>query len=175
MSHYVTCTICKQRFDRDKEDVIAVSARRYAHKLCFEKSQVEKSKEEKDLEALEKYVMDLFNEPYVNARIRKQINDFVNNYHYTYSGIHKSLIYFFEVKGNSLEKANGGIGIVPFIYKDAYNYFYSLWQAQQSNKNKVLSDYVPKIREISIYSPERKSPPLRLFNLDEDEGEETNE
>jgi hypothetical protein len=50
----------------------------------------------------------------------------MSKYNYTYSGIHRSLEYFYEVKGNSLDKANGGIGIVPFVYQDAYNYYYSL-------------------------------------------------
>ena len=48
----------------------------------------------------------------------------------------KALIYFYEVKGNSVEKANGGIGIIPWIYKDAYNYYYDLWMIKQRNKNR---------------------------------------
>lgn len=169
MAHFVCCTECKQRFDRDKEEFVAVSTRRYAHKLCYEKSLKEKSEEERDKENLDNYIMKMFNEPYVNARIKKQIKDFINDYHYTYSGIQKSLIYFFEIKGNSIEKANGGIGIVPFIYKEAYNYFFALWQAQQSNKDKDLNLYKPQVQEIKIKPPERKIPPVRLFNLDDEE------
>lgn len=169
MAHFVCCTECKLRFDRDKEEYVAISARRYAHKRCYEKSLRTKSEEEQNKSDLEAYIMKMFNEPYVNARIKKQIKDFIAEYNYTYSGIHKSLIYFFEVKGNSIEKANGGIGIVPYVYRDAYNYFYSLWQAQQSNKNKDLSLYKPQVKEITIRPPERNIPPVRLFNLDDEE------
>ena len=111
MAHWVTCVYCKERFDRDKEPTTQISARRYAHKECAEKNQKEKSQEEKDLEQLEAYIMKLFNEPYVNARIRKQIKDYKNQYDYTYSGMLKTLIWFYEIKGNSIDKANGGIGM----------------------------------------------------------------
>ena len=50
---------------------------------------------------------------------------------YSYSGIYKTLKYFFEVRGHPIEKANGGIGIVSWVYKEAYNYWRALWEAQQ--------------------------------------------
>ena len=108
-AHYVTCVYCKERFNRDTEPTIQISARRYAHKECAEKFHIEKTQEEKDLESLEQYVMKLFDESYVNARIRKQIKDYRQEYNYTYSGMLKTLIFWFEVKGNSIDKANGGI------------------------------------------------------------------
>ena len=66
---------------------------------------------------------------YVDARIQLQIKQYINDYNFTYSGIRKALIYFYEIKGNSIDKANGGIGIVPYVYKNAYNYYLALWQA----------------------------------------------
>jgi hypothetical protein len=106
---------------------------------------------------------------YIDARIRKQIKTYIEEHNYTYSGIKKALIYFYEVKGNSIEKANGGIGIVPFIYKDAFNYYYALWQAQQQNKDKVIVDYQPKVIEVVIPRPQRKVKQRQLFTfLDEE-------
>ena len=79
------------------------------------------------------------------------------------------MVYFYEIKGNNIEKANGGIGIVPFIYKDAFNYYYALWQAQQQNHNKDISDYVPRVIEIRIPRPQRKIKKRDLFTfLDEE-------
>jgi hypothetical protein len=46
---------------------------------------------------------------------------------YTYSGIKRTLEYFYEVKKNSIEKANGGIGIVPWVYEEAKRYYYNQW------------------------------------------------
>ncbi len=161
--HKVKCKYCGEYFDRDKLPFVKES-NRYSHKECYEKAQANQSKEDKDKEALENYIMKLFNEGYVSARIRKQINDYVSNYGYSYSGIHKALVYFFEIKGNSIEKANNGIGIVPYVYKDAYNYYYSIWEAQQKNKHKDLSS-LEEIQETVIHIPSPKRPVKRKRKL----------
>ena len=170
--HIVTCTICREKFDRDKFPCQQVSPKRYAHLACYQQQEAHKSQEDKDKEALEQYIMKLFGETYINARIRKQLNTYIEEYSFTYSGILKALIYFYEIKKNSIDKSNGGIGIVPYIYKDAYNYYYSLWLAQQKNNNKVLLDYAPKVREVKIPVPERKIRKRNLFSfLDKEEVE----
>ena len=98
------------------------------------------------------------------------MNDYIREYQYTYSGMLKALIYFYEVKGNNKNKANGGIGIIPFIYKDAYNYYYNLWMIQQSNKDKNVIDYVPKLKEIKIPIPKKEPRKRSVFTfLDEQE------
>ena len=175
MSHYVKCFYCGKTFDRDKFSAVLVKPRRYAHKECAENKQqnkeisTEKTQEEKDIEALEKYIMNLFNEDYVNARIKKQIKDFREEYNYTYSGMLKTLIYWYEVKGNSTEKANGGIGIIPFVYKDANRYYYNLYLAKIANENKDIQKYKPKEKIIEIASPRVLTKPPRLFIFGEDE------
>lgn len=96
------------------------------------------------------------------------MNDYIREYQYTYSGMLKALVYFYEVKGNNKNKANGGIGIIPFIYKDAYNYYYNLWMIQQSNKDKNVIDYVPKLKEIKIPIPKKEPRKRPVFTfLDE--------
>ena len=169
MAHYVTCVYCKNKFDRDKEPTVQISARRYAHADCAKKHEENKSQEEKDLEALEKYIMNLFDEPYVNARIRKQIKDFKKEYNYTYSGMLKTLIFWFEIKGNSIDKANGGIGIIPFVYNDALKYYYSLYIAKLANENKDIELYKPKIKEIEIAPPKVEAKKIKLFHFNDEE------
>jgi len=168
--HPVTCVYCKKRFDRDKEPFVRVSAKRYAHKECS-LSEEEKIKQiELDKYNLEKYIIDLFKIDFVDPRIQKQIKQYVEEYNYTYSGIHKALIYFFDIKGNSIEKANGGIGIVPYVYKQAFDYYYALWQAQQKNTNKIVNEYIPQVKEIVIPVPKKKVKKRKLFSfLDEEE------
>ena len=118
--------------------------------------------------------MKLLGENYINPRVRKQLNQYVEEYNYTYSGMLKALIYFYEVKGNSVEKANGGIGIIPWIYKDAYNYSNQnglIENAEQRNEDKNISLYVPQVQEITIPIPQRKPYKKNLFSfLDEEEG-----
>ena len=169
MAHIVTCIYCKQKFDRDKFPFIQVSQRRYAHQEWSLSEDQKKNKEEQDKIDLENYILQLFKIDYVDAKIRKQIKQYREEYNYTYSGIHKALIYFYEVKGNSIEKANGGIGIVPYVYQNAYNYYLALWQAKQRNQDKVLVDYVPRVKEVVIPRPQRKVKKRELFTfLDEE-------
>jgi hypothetical protein len=165
----VTCIYCKEKFDRDKVPTIQISARRYAHKECAEKDEASKTQEQRDLEALEKYIMKLFDMPYVNARIRKQLKEYQEQYNYTYSGILKTLVYWYEIKGNSTEKANGGLGIVPYIYEQACQYYYSLYLAKLANEDKDIEEYKPKVKTVEIYPPEAKTKTIRLFNFDDSE------
>lgn len=184
MAHKVICTYCKQQFDRDKEAAVPTKARRYAHAACAlklgnleeqalaAKVLKDKTQEVEDLEQLEKYIIELLRLDYVNARVRAQINKFHDENHYTYTGIQKSLMYFYEVKNNPVEKANGGIGIVPYVYEDARNYYTAIWQAQQINQAKPIEQYIaPPERVIVVGTPQPHMRTQRkLFTfLDEEE------
>jgi hypothetical protein len=152
--------------DRKDPDCVLVSPNRFAHKHCAE---IEDKRELTDSEKLDRYIMELYELDYVPPGIRRQINSFVKDYNFTISGIHKSLIYFYKIKHNPVDKSKG-IGIVPYIYRDSYNYFYSLWLAHQKNETKVIEEYVPEVEEIHIKDPKQKIKPKRqLFTfLDEE-------
>ena len=169
MSHYVVCSVCGARFDRDKVQAVKYSARRYAHQTCFPQGEiVPLPQKDENLVKLEDYVQKLLGDDYNKARVNKQIKDYVAE-GYSLSGILKSLIYFYEVKGNSKDKANGGIGIVPYVYKDAYNYYYSLYLANLQNQEKDVKEITSKVREITIPLP-KITLPKRFFNVEvEDE------
>lgn len=168
--HIVKCAICGMSFDANVEPFVKVSSRRYAHQKCSENKEENLSQLEKDKEALDQYIMKLFNITYIDPRIRKQIKQYIEEYHYTYSGVLKALVYHYEIKGGDIDKANGALGIVPYVYQKAYNYYYSLWEAQQKNKEKIIEYYVPKVKEIIIPAPERKVKKRKNFSfLDEEE------
>lgn len=170
MAHIVTCVYCKKKFDRDKIPFVQISTRRYAHKECSEQENQRLFKEEADKIALENYIIQLLKLEYITPRIRKQLNTYQEQYGYTYSGMHKALIYFYEIKGNSVEKANGGVGIIPYVYQDAYNYYYALWEAKQANKDKEIETYIPVEEVVRIPVPQRKLKKRKLFTfLDEEE------
>ena len=106
---------------------------------------------------------------YIRSGKLQEIKQYIEEYKYSYSGIRKALIYFYEVKGNDKQKANGSIGIVPYIYKEAYNYYYSIWLANQNNKDKVIENYVPTQKVIHIPVPQRNLRKRKLFSfLDEE-------
>lgn len=172
MPHLVKCIVCEKKFDRDKIQAVKVSAKRYAHYSCYphggELVPLVNPIDE-DLVKLEVYIEQLLGEDYNHARVKKQIKDFKQEYNYTYSGMLKTLIWWYEIKGNSKEKANGGIGIIPFVYQDACNYYYSLYLAQIANEHIAESNYKPTVKEIEITSPEVYRKPIKLFNIGEEE------
>lgn len=161
--HKVKCKYCNQYFDRDKIPFKQVSTQRYAHYECAVAAENSKKQEDIDKEELENYIKQLLNEDFISPRVRKQINSFIEQYHYTYSGMRKALIYFYEVKGNDKSKANGGIGIIPYCYKQAYEYYYSLWLAKQKNENKDITTFIPQTKVVRIPVPQRKIRKRRLF------------
>lgn len=112
----VKCFYCSKYFDANEEDFVQVNKVRYAHKICHEQYLSTLSKEELDKKVLQEYIKELFGYERLPPKVNSQIKDFKENERYTYSGILKTLKYFFEIRGNSLEKANGGIGIVPYVY-----------------------------------------------------------
>ena len=173
MSHYVICTKCGVRFDRDMIQAVKDGGRRYAHYTCKPDGElVPLPQKDPDLTALETYIDKLLGKEANKARINKQIKEYTLEKGYSYSGILKSLIYFYEVKGNSVDKANGGIGIVPFVYQDAYNYYYDLFLAKNRNDKKNVQEITSKVKEIIIKPPQR---PIkkRLFKfLDEEVDDE---
>lgn len=166
-TNFVTCVYCKKTIDKTKDAYKQIGNKKYAHLSCLE---IEEKREKTEAEKLDLYIMKLFKWDYVKPRVKKQISQYIDEYNFTYSGIRKALMYFYEIKGKSLDKAQGGIGIVPYIYQDAYNYYYALWEAQQKNKDIVVEQYVPQVKEIFIPIPERKTRTRKLFTfLDEEE------
>lgn len=126
----------------------------------------------------------MFNTDRVPPLAQKQINQYLSDIekNYTYSGILKTLIYFYEIKHGDTSKAHNGIGIVPFLYDEAYQYYYALWQTRQENQRaieKERSILKPKVVEIHIESPKRKvmgKKRIPFFFLEEEakEGERVN-
>ena len=164
---YVTCAYCQKPMSKKDEDCVMIGNGKYVHKAC---QALEEKREKTDKEQLEDYIKDLFGTTYIDPRVRAQIKKYVEEFNYTYSGIRKALIYHYEIKGGDKSKANGGIGIVPYVYEAAYNYHYQLWLAQQKNKDVEIELYTPKVKEIVIPRPERKVKKRPLFTfLDEEE------
>lgn len=171
MAHYVICRYCGERFNRDKVPCVPVDGRRYAHVDCANAAAAGRSKEEIDYENLIAYIKGLLKIDKLNQKIVHQLKDYKENKGYTYSGIHKSLIYFYEIKRNSVEKANGGIGIVPYVYDDAKAYYTAIWMANKQNEEKAKAILPETMQQktvvITIPRPVPKKKPMFTF-LDEE-------
>lgn len=169
MSHYVKCPKCGETFDRDIIQAVRINGRRYGHAKCYPDNNnfvplVEKKISEE--QKIKNYAKSILKEQYVAARVNKQIKDFLAE-GYTASGILKTLIYWYEIKHNDISKAMGGIGIVPYVYKQALDYYYNLYLAEMANVDKDIDEYRPKEIFISIDLP-KKEKEVKLWE-DEDE------
>lgn len=172
MAHPCICAVCGKSFDRDKVQATKYSARRYAHKECYPQGELvplPQTKEDPELKLLKDTIQEIFGDKANWASCMKQIKNFTAPpYDYSLSGIRKSLVYFYQIKKNPIEKANGTIAIVPYIYKDAYDYFYELFLLEnQFNEVEVKEK---EEREITI-SPPKPKRKIKLFKLWSEEDE----
>ena len=166
MAHaWVKCLYCGEQFDRLAEPNIKLG-RRYAHKSCYESQDAGELKKQKDEHDFFEYIKKLYGQDYNYVQIHKQAENYVKQYNFTYSGMLKSLKWFYEVKGNSKEGSNGGIGIIPYIYEEAKKYYLNLYLAQQRNKD--IQGYTLEVKEIVIASPRMYVAPPKLFDLGDD-------
>ena len=167
----VKCPICGENFYREDTDFVEYGKRRYAHKTCVDKQNGQISQDEKDYKELEEYIKKIFGKDYLNIKIRKQIKEYREMYHYTYSGMLKTLKYWYEIKKSDVEKANYGIGIIPYIYEDGKAYYYQLYLLQKATEKTENVDFYRE-EEITIPPPEKEKRKIRLFNLEEGTNEE---
>lgn len=170
--HMVKCPICGKQFDAGAEPFIKIKTR-YAHEACYQAKENSKSEDEKEKDKLFAYIEKTFGSTANYAYINKQLADYLKQ-GYTYRSIRKTLVYWYDIKHNSIEKSNGGIGIVPYIYQNALTYWRGIWEAQQYNQSQEVVEIDIPVREIHIAPPERK--PMqrvkRLFTFLEEEAAE---
>lgn len=153
----VKCVYCGEKFDRDKIKSQKIG-RRYAHLTCNE-PRVDVNGD--SYNAIIQYCSTIFKDTTQYARIGKQIKDYKTQ-GMTYEGIYLSLKYWYEIKKNDITKSNGSIGIVPYVYKEAKEYW------------KTIEDvYIPKIEEEIIVIKHKPHKDLLASLLEGmDEGEE---
>lgn len=163
--HMVKCFYCQKMFNAAEEPFSKPRANRYAHVACDQQANANKTQEEKDYEQLVEYIKHLFGNP--NPRVWKQLKEY-KELGYTYSGMHKTLIWWFELKHGDIEKANGGIGIIPYIYEQASQYYYALYLAQIANEDKDIEHLKVQVKEYTIETPRPQRKTRRLFKFRED-------
>ena len=162
----VKCLYCGKQFDRISEPNVKIG-RRYAHKECYEAQDKEELQAQQDKHDFFEYIKEIYRSDYNYVSICKQAESYIKQYNFTYSGMLKSLKWFYEVKGNNKESANGRIGIIPYIYEEAKKYYYNLFLAKQRNKD--IQGYTLQVKEIVIASPRAFSTPPKLFDLGDDD------
>lgn len=118
------------------------------------KEQIEKMKEQiaNDKKEVGEYIKKLF-----GKEVSKRNWGLLEEYRkkgITYKQTLQTLQYFFEIKHNSIEKSNGGIGIVPYVVEDAKEYYIKIKKRQEQIANSIQKQFDKPVVTIDIKSSE---------------------
>lgn len=142
--HIVTCRVCREKFDTATAEWVMPSKNWYYHKKCYEDFGKKAVSIESEIDdnlwfdagwrlLHKEHRLDLdflkFNAQWQSFLTKKM----------TSKGIYFALRYFYNVKKGNGERAEGGIGIVPYIYDESCKYWI--------NRNKIEADLVKKIED----------------------------
>lgn len=159
MAHKCKCAICGEEFDRDIIQAVKHGARRYAHYNCYPEGELVPLKEKKKNKNADifEYLIKLYGKDNVNyPLIATQIKKYVEQ-GYKESGILASLKWWYEIKGHNVatedRNQNNGLGIIPYIYPQAKEYYRKISAAQEKNNNK---DYTVKVKTIKVTIPKNE-------------------
>lgn len=107
--------------------------------------------ESKQKRSLISYIEELFGEK-ANAKTYTQIKNLMKDYPYfTYVGLEQSIRFFYEIKENPI--TNQGLGIVPYVYDQAQEYFKNLGEVQSHNAS------ISNVNELYAHKKVRIAPP----------------
>jgi len=146
------CDFCKEEIS---DTQYKTRKKKRYHNGCYEKlvgqtevknQQKAKSLKNNDKESLEQYICLLYEIDEISYKIEKQIEDFVSQRGYTYSGIQKTLYYFYELENNLVGEFTSTIGIVLHYYDKAKVFFETAHSANMFNENFVREDKTVHIK-----------------------------
>lgn len=142
MARLVKCPHCKEE---DNKDGMIKKGRRYWHEECLEEHliEIEENKTEEDIikerdkqerKELIDFILELFDIEKPTGLILKQIKNLHEEYGYRYKAIALTLDYFFNIQNHSTENARG-IGIVPYVYDEASDFYKNLKRIEKQHKD----------------------------------------
>lgn len=160
----IICTYCSQPITETKYKTH--KKQRY-HFECFAKLQgdaevvqtkIKTGQRSGDAVGLNKYICELFGVETLPYVINKQIDDYTKQLHYSYSGIQKTLEYFYKIKENEVDTERVTIGIVPYVYEEAEEFYRMVFDANAINDGFDIQEQTnavcinPKNRDIPCYT-----------------------
>lgn len=163
----VVCQYCKSQTNKVDKDKAVIIDKKNFHPNCVQNYL--------DRKELVETICRIFNFKAPGPRNNAYISKF-HNEGMTFKGMTLSLVYFYEIKKNSITKANNGIGIIPYVYEEARDYYIEQRKAEKKSEEIVKNirenkeQNVPKTRKVKIEKIERKPliAPLPLVNYFEE-------
>lgn len=157
----VKCLYCGEYVSKERFDVLQVG-RRYAHQSCIQKDKVNQETKEK----IHQKMRTVLGAAYTKTKIDNQLKNLIEGGR-SPDGILKTLEYWYDIKGNDPKAANGGIGIVDYVYNEAQDYFKRKEENELRYKDVDIKSFMPT--EEIVYqthpSPFKKPKRVKLFDL----------
>lgn len=104
-----------------------------------------------DKDSLFEYIKEVYHAERVSPAVYTQAKRFHENAGYSYSGMEKAFRYFTEIKKGKLG-IDQNLGILPYIWEEAKNYYYQLWLIENQNSEPLETPII----EITIKQPVKK-------------------
>jgi hypothetical protein len=129
------------------------SRKRY-HNACYieliDKAEQINTKKTKSIkngerESLLQYICSIYKIEKIPYAIDKQIENFITQLGYTYSGIQQALYYFYEINGNNPE-GQKTIGIVPYCYDETQEFLKKIVEAGEANAGFIKEEKIVHIK-----------------------------
>ena len=155
------CLYCGGDIDITKDEYCMARANRYAHKECYEKNS---SPDEIFIPQIYSYLKTQVHITYDYPKCEKQRIYFVTKLGYTNEGIYNALRYFYGVKKASPDKSGNRIGIVPYVYEEAKEYYKNLENKQKLIKREIEKQSINKKETIHI-SLKKTQPKKKYIDL----------
>ena len=122
------CRLCKEVIDRNTEvegvDWIMPKKNQFYHKSCYESWRAASPTEDEEwVEYIYDFISRDLKVKYDYFMCEAQRKKFLKENKMTNKGIFFTLKYFYELKHGDWDKGHGGLGIVPYVYNEACNYW----------------------------------------------------
>ena len=145
----VKCPVCESY---NNKEVTIYYQNRYYCKICYEN----KTKESEDYKNLIKFICEIYEIDAPTGFMVTQIKNFKEQFNYTYKGMELTLDFFYNVKTNNTPEIEKGLGIIPYIYKEAKQFFIEKRNIIKNLEDINIQDVVNEINIISIKKSDRK-------------------
>ena len=159
----VLCHFCKSQTNKVlKTEAIKIDGKNF-HQKC--------AKQYQDKKELMENICRIFNFKAPGPKNMAYISKFYNQ-GMTFKGMTNTLIYFYDIKKNDISKSNDGIGIIPYVYEEARNYYKNEEMKRQKQKKiiETIKNETQETRKVKVQKIERKPlvTPIPMINYFEE-------
>lgn len=172
--HIVTCRICKEKFDAVESlrdiDWIMPSKNWYYHARCYKEWKDKNHTNDADWkDRIYDFIARDLKVSYDYHLCEAQLDKYIKKDKIaTYKGIYFTLKYFYEIKHGDWRKGHGGLGIIPFIYQEAVQY----WIEKENRERGTIDAIERQIREREavqtiVYKEKKVAKKKKLWNLED--------